>query len=92
MKDCIETIKAIHVQEERYSKLELLYKSNLEKEEILNTLNELSYRKECQVEISDNQEGDGYGFICIEFHDDYDKESGPFFDELISKLGIDRCQ
>lgn len=92
MADIIETIKAIHTQEERYSKLELIYKNSLEKEKILNILNELSYRKECQVEISDNQEGDGYGFICIEFHDDYDKESGLFFDALISKLGIDHCQ
>ncbi|SFP90629.1 hypothetical protein [Hydrogenimonas thermophila] len=92
MPDILETIKAIHTQEERYSKLELIYNNSNEKEKIYSALKELTYRKECQVEISDNEEGKNRGFVCIEFHDDYDKESGPFFDALISKLGINRCQ
>jgi hypothetical protein len=92
MSDILENIKAIHTQEERYSKLELIYNNSKEKEKIYNALKELSYNKECQVEISDNEEDEARGFICIEFHDDYDKESGPYFDALISKLGIDCCQ
>jgi len=92
MPDILETIKAIHMQEERYSKLELIYSNIEEKEKIYNAIKEVSCRQECQVEISDNDEGENRGFVCIEFHDDYDKESGPFFDALISKLGIDHCQ
>jgi len=92
MPDILKTIKAIHTQEERYSKLELIYRNSKEKEKIFNALQELSCRKECQIEISDNEEGETEGFVCIEFHDDYDKESVPFFDALITKLGIDHCQ
>ena len=92
MADILENIKAIHTQEERYSKLELIYNNSKDKERIYDALKELNCRKECQVEISENEEGENRGFVCIEFHDDYDKESGPFFDALINKLGIDRCQ
>jgi len=92
MSDILDAITAIHSHEERYEKLELLYRNEDEKRKILNALDKLHYRKECQVEISDVDEGNGRGFISIEFHDDYDKEAGPFFDALIKKLGIDRCE
>ncbi|WP_300365564.1 hypothetical protein [Hydrogenimonas sp.] len=92
MSDILDAITAIHSHEERYEKLELLYKNDEEKQKILDAIDRLHYRKECQVEISNVDEGDGRGFISIEFHDDYDKEAGPFFDALIRELGIDRCE
>ncbi len=91
MPDILDSITAIHSREERYAKLELLYRSEKEKKKIFDALKDLNYRKECSVEVSDTKESDGSGIVCIEFHDDYDKESGPFFDALITKLGIDRC-
>ncbi len=91
MPDILDSITAIHSREERYAKLELLYRSKKQKRKIFDALKDLNYRKECSVEVSDTKESDENGIVCIEFHDDYDKESGPFFDELIKKLGIDRC-
>ncbi|BBG65568.1 hypothetical protein NNO_0865 [Hydrogenimonas sp.] len=91
MPDILDSITAIHSREERYARLELLYRSEEEREKIFDALNRLSYRKECNVEVSDTNERDGRGIVSIEFHDDYDKESGPFFDSLMRKLGIDRC-
>jgi hypothetical protein len=44
------------------------------------------------VEISTVDEGNGRGFVCVEFHDDYDKEAGTLFDALMKRLGIDRCE
>ncbi|RUM45275.1 MAG: hypothetical protein DSY46_03360 [Hydrogenimonas sp.] len=92
MSDILDTITAIHSHEERYQKLELLYRNQEEKEKIVQAINQLSWRSECQVEISCVDEGENHGFVCIEFHDDYDKEAGPLFDTLLEKLGISRCE
>jgi hypothetical protein len=92
MSDILNTMTAIHSHEERYEKLELLYRNEKEKKKILDAINTLHYRDECHVEIATVDEGEGHGFVSIEFHDDYDKEAGPFFDALIKKLGIDHCE
>ena len=92
MSDILDHITAIHSQEERYEKLELLYRSEEEKKKILDAVGTLDCRRECQLEISTIDEGSGHGIVSVEFHDDYDKEGGPFFEKLIRKLGIDRCE
>ena len=92
MTDIMDHITAIHSHEERYEKLELLYRNEKEKDRILEAVKALRWRPECQVEISTVDEGDHHGFVCIEFHDDYDKEAGPLFDALLQKLRIDRCE
>ena len=92
MSDILDHITAIHSHEERYERLELLYHDEAQKRKILDTLESLSWRPECQVEVSTVEEGEGRGFVSIEFHDDYDKEAGPLFDALMKKLGIARCE
>ncbi|WP_353662362.1 hypothetical protein [Hydrogenimonas sp. SS33] len=92
MTDITDHITAIHSHEERYEKLELLYRNAEEKARILDAIASTPWRKECQVEISTIEEGEGRGIVSVEFHDDYDKEAGPFFDVLMKKLGIDRCE
>jgi len=92
MSDILDHITAIHSHEERYERLELLYRNEEEKRKILDAIGELAVPKEAQVEIGDVMEGDGHGFIAVEFHDDYDKQAGPYFDALMKKLGIDRCE
>ncbi len=91
MPDILDSITAIHSREERYARLELLYRSEEERQKIFDALDELDHKKECSFEVSDTKESDGRGIVTIELHDDYDKESGPFFDAVIKKLGIDRC-
>ncbi|WP_456403157.1 hypothetical protein [Hydrogenimonas sp.] len=92
MPDILDSITAIHSREERYARLELFYHTPEQKQKIFDALGTLSCRKECHMAIDDIQESDGRGIVSIEFHDDYDKESGPFFDALIARLGIDRCE
>ncbi len=77
--------------EERYSKLELEYDSLEEKKRICDTLNELvaKYHISPQITIEPNEVGKGE--YVIEFHDDYDKKAGPFFEELLHALGIQKC-
>ncbi len=87
MKSC----KAHIAMEERYSKLELEYDSLEEKKRICDTLNELivKYHISPQITIEPNEVGKGE--YVIEFHDDYDKKAGPFFEELLHALGIQKC-
>jgi hypothetical protein len=92
MSDILDHITAIHSHEERYERLELLYRDEAEKKRILDAIGTLSWRPECQVEVSTVEEGGGRGIVSVEFHDDYDKEAGPFFDALMKKLGIARCE
>ena len=92
MSDILDAIVAIHSHEEHCEKLELLYRNEEEKRNIYEALVEARCREESQIEIETIDEGEGYGFISIEFHDDYDKDADPFFDTLIKKLGIDRCE
>ncbi len=91
MPDILDAITAIHSHEERYEKLELFYKNERERQKILDSIDALHHRDECDVEISTVDEGNGRGFVSVEFHDDYDKEAGPFFDALMKKLDIDHC-
>ncbi len=91
MPDILDSITAIHSREERYARLELLYRSAKEREKILETIEDTLPPRESRIEVSDTKESEGGGIVSIEFHDDYDKESGPFFDAVIEKLGIDRC-
>jgi len=67
--------------EERYSKLELLCNDNCQ--EALSIIEELlaKYKLTPELFIED-------GVIEVEFHDDYDKRAGPFYEELAQKLGI----
>jgi len=92
MSDILDAIVAIHSREERCEKLELLYRNEEEKRKIYEALVGTRCREENRIEIETIDEGEGHGFISIEFHDDYDNDADPFFDTLIKKLGIDRCE
>jgi len=85
-------IKAIHEMEERYSKMILEYHSLEQKEQIFNTTNKLIKDFNIYPTKIITPKGDFEGDFCLEFHDDYDKQSGPFFEALIKELGIDHCE
>ncbi len=91
MADILDSITAIHSREERYAKLELLYRSPKERESILDVIEKTPLPKGSNIEVSDTVEESGNGIVSVEFHDDYDKEAGPLFDTIIKRLGIDRC-
>ena len=83
--------KAHISMEERYARLELDYDTIEEKKNICNLVNDLIVEHKISPQIEVKPQTLETGSYIIEFHDDYDKKAGPFFEELLSKLGISRC-
>jgi len=88
-------IKAYFRREERYEGLQLVFKEHPElKDEILNAIEETiaeTKQKPVIFENSEQADEEPYAFY-IEFNDDYDKDGGDFFEILLKKLGIDKCE
>jgi len=85
-------IKAYHEMEERYARLELDYFDDNQKNLISDSINAMTKKYEITPEVTIEPKGEGRGEYIIEFHDDYDKKSGDFFEELIKNLNIDHCE
>ena len=83
--------KAHIAMEERYARLELDYESVQEKKDICNLVNDLILKYNISPQITVEPKTVETGEYVIEFHDDYDKKAGPFFEELLSSLGIEKC-
>ncbi|SFP88278.1 hypothetical protein [Hydrogenimonas thermophila] len=90
-----EQIKAYFRREERYEGLQLVFKEHPElKDEILNAIEETmaeTGEKPIVFENNEKLNAEPYAFY-IEFNDDYDKDGGNFFEILLKKLGIDKCE
>jgi len=85
-------IKAYHEMEERYARLILAYHNNEQRNKICNTVGEMIEEQGIAPAVTVTPGKNLGGEYCIEFHDDYDKESGKFFEDLIKKLGVDHCE
>ena len=83
--------KAHVAMEERYARLEIDYDSVEEKKNICNLVNDLIVKYKISPQITVEPKTIETGEYVIEFHDDYDKKAGPFFEELLATLGIDKC-
>ena len=88
-------IEAYFRREERYEGLQLVFKEHPElKDEILQAIDETIKETGAAPAVFENSEKVGstpYAFY-IEFNDDYDKDGGNFFEILLKKLGIDKCE
>lgn len=85
-------VKATHTMEERYASLMIEY-SNLDaKRTICNAINDIIAEQKIAPSIIISPKTTETGSYTIEFHDDYDKKSGPFFEKLLKILEIDRCE
>ena len=81
-----------HVQmEERYARLEIDYDSLEEKKAICNYVNDLIAVHRISPQITVEPKTTETGEYIIEFHDDYDKKAGDFFEDLLKKLNIKSC-
>ena len=81
-----------HVQmEERYARLEIDYDSLKEKKDICNLVNDLIEIHKISPQITVEPKTTETGEYIIEFHDDYDKKAGDFFEDLLKKLNITKC-
>ena len=88
----IRCIKAHHEMEERYTRLELEYFNLEQKELIFNTSNDMIKKYKIYPTKIITPRGDFEGEFCLEFHDDYNRESEEFFNELLKTLNIDHCE
>jgi len=85
-------IKAYHEEEERYSRLILEYSSLDERklicDKVAETIEKLDMVPYTVVTPKDSKSGE----YCLEFHDDYDRKSGDFFESLLHSLGVKECE
>ncbi|WP_281950986.1 hypothetical protein [Nitrosophilus kaiyonis] len=81
-----------HIQmEERYARLEIDYDNLEEKKAICNFVNDLIAVHKISPQITVEPKTTETGEYIIEFHDDYDKKAGDFFEDLLKKLDIKKC-
>ncbi len=85
-------IKAYHEMEERYSKLILEYHDLEQKENIFNAANDMIKKYNIYPTKIITPKGEFQGDFCLEFHDDYDRDSLAFFEDLIRTLNVDHCE
>jgi len=93
--DNCSKIKARVRMEERYAGMSLVCGCDEEmKKEILDAIEEVKKEMGLNPTVFDNPnkefpEKEGF---YIEFEDDYDREAGLFFEKLLQKLKIDKCE
>ena len=85
-------IKIHHEMEERYSRLVIEYFTLEQKEQIFHATNELIKALKLFPAQTIMPKGEFHGEFSLEFSDDYDKSSGEFFEKIIKKLNIDKCE
>ncbi|EJF06758.1 hypothetical protein ThvES_00011540 [Thiovulum sp. ES] len=83
-------IEAIHHSEERYSSLTLVAFTEDQKSQIQEVLNTRQDLNRENIQISESKV-DEMLETTIEYHDDYDKESGIVFDQIMKKLKVEVC-
>lgn len=87
-------IKAHFRMEERYEGLQLVYGLNVEeKDNILDAIEKAKKNTGLNPDIFENNDANHpeKRAIYIEFHDDYDREGGNFFEEVLKDLHVEKC-
>ncbi len=84
-------IKAYHEEEERYSRLVLEYHSTKQRQEICDAVAKAIEKFDMVPYTIITPKDDKSGEYLLEFHDDYDRRSGDFFEEILKLLKVDRC-
>jgi hypothetical protein len=84
-------VKAYYRQEERYIGLSLEFCADNDqcRTDILNKINDLKKDLKMSPDVFEN---DKKTSVYIEFGDDYDKDAGIFFEKLLEKLDIEKCE
>ena len=84
-------IKAYYRQEERYIGLSLEFSSNIDssRELVLKHIEDLKKELQMKPDILGNNNKTS---IYLEFGDDYDKDAGNFFEFLLKRLNIEKCE
>lgn len=88
-------LKAHMKMEERYGMLSLVFGDNMElKKEILDLVEEINCSADTKPFIYDrvSLKSPNKQSICLEFHDDLLREGGEYFEEILKKLKIKKCE
>ncbi|MDR0747617.1 MAG: hypothetical protein LBE89_06980 [Helicobacteraceae bacterium] len=88
-------IKAYLRMEERYEGLQLVYGTDEEaKNAILKAIDEVKEQTGLNPTIVENCSLDRpeHCAFYMEFDDDFDREGGEFFEKVLCKLGIKKCE
>jgi len=88
----INCAMAYHEMEERYSRLTVSYSSLTKKTEIFTVINANVEKHQITPEIVITPSAVGEGEYAIEFHDDYQKKAGAFYDDVLNALHIKICR
>ncbi|PHR58890.1 MAG: hypothetical protein COA44_01735 [Arcobacter sp.] len=84
-------IDAEYRGEERYSKLSLAYANAEEEKKINDAFDEVTSKYTIQPQTYISDITDGRKVLVIEYHDDYDRDAGTIFEEIMKKLDIKEC-
>ena len=84
-------INAEYKSEERYSKLSFAFNTKEEEDRICSVVQSIIENDETQPQIYSCDLPNNRKVIVIEYHDDYNRNSGPIFEKMIKNLGISHC-
>ena len=84
-------ITAEYKSEERYSKLSIVFNSKEEEDQVCTVVNKIVDENSMKPEIYTCDLPNNKKVLVIEYHDDYDRSSGPIFDMMMKNLGITHC-
>ncbi len=77
--------------EERYARISIAYKTNEEYAQVNKALEEAHKGYDLDENIYITDISNGRKVLVVEYHDDYDRESGTIFETLMKKLDITTC-
>jgi len=87
-KPCID----VHYRgEERYTKIVIAYDTDEQRREIDDALAKIHEDNKLERNFYETVNPQGRKLIVIEYHDDYDREAGAVFEELMKLLHIEQC-
>ncbi len=82
------TIDAEYKGEERYSKLSIAYTTPEDKTRIDEAVNAITPKYDLKPQFYTSNISNGRQVLVIEYHDDYDRQAGAIFEELLATLDI----
>ena len=77
--------------EERYTKIVIAYDTDEQRREIDDALAKIHEDNKLERNFYETVNPQGRKLIVIEYHDDYDREAGAVFEELMKLLHIEQC-
>ena len=82
------TIDAEYKGEERYSKLSIAYTTDEDQKTVDNAIETATKKTDLVPQFYTSDLSGGRKVIVIEYHDDYDREAGRVFEEILKILDI----